>query len=39
MENISKDVKLYNEYHALIVRLGKEVCKKANPRCDICPIK
>lgn len=39
MENISKDVKRYNEYHALIVRLGKEVCKKANPRCDICPIK
>lgn len=26
---------LYNEYHALIVRLGKEVCRP-NPRCAEC---
>ena len=38
MKNIKKDVKLYNEYHALIVRLGKEICKKSNPRCNICPL-
>lgn len=36
--NISKDYKLYNEYHALIVRLGKELCIK-QPKCDLCPLK
>jgi len=30
---------LYNEYHALMVRLGKEYCKKKNPRCEECPLK
>lgn len=39
MQNLKKDVKLYNEYHALIVRLGKEICKKNNPKCEICPLK
>ena len=39
MRNIKKEVKLYNEYHALIVRLGKELCKKKNPKCDICPLR
>lgn len=38
MENLPKDVKLYNEYHALIVQLGKDVCRK-NPKCDLCCIK
>jgi endonuclease-3 related protein len=38
-ENIKKDVQLYNEYHALIVRLGKDFCKKTNPKCEICPIR
>lgn len=31
-------VPLYNEYHALIVRHGKDVCK-SKPRCDICFLK
>jgi len=39
MRSLKKDVKLYNEYHALIVRLGKDMCKKNNPRCQICPLK
>ena len=30
--------KLYNEYHALIVRLGKEFCRP-KPRCASCPLK
>ncbi|OGX23697.1 MAG: endonuclease, partial [Omnitrophica WOR_2 bacterium RIFCSPHIGHO2_02_FULL_45_21] len=38
-ENLKKDAQLYNEYHALIVRLGKDFCKKTNPKCEICPIK
>lgn len=32
------DVTLYNEYHALIVRLGKEYCRP-KPRCAECPLK
>lgn len=39
MQNLKKDVQLYNEYHALIVRLGKDVCKKSKPKCEICPIR
>jgi len=30
---------LFNEYHALIVRLGKEFCRKTKPKCDICPLQ
>jgi endonuclease-3 related protein len=30
---------LYNEYHALIVALGKEYCRKKNPRCGQCPLQ
>lgn len=37
--SLKKDVQLYNEYHALIVRLGKDFCRKNNPKCAICPIK
>ncbi len=29
---------LFNEYHALIVRLGKEYCRKSKPRCECCPL-
>lgn len=32
------DVRLYNEYHALIVRLGKEHCRP-RPRCADCPLR
>ncbi len=37
-ENLPKRAKLYNEYHALIVCLGKLLCKK-NPDCPHCPLK
>ncbi len=37
-ENLPRSVKLYNEYHALIVRLGKEVCRP-KPLCDRCPLR
>ena len=30
---------LYNEYHALIVALGKDYCRKNNPRCAQCPLR
>jgi endonuclease-3 related protein len=32
------DPALYNEYHALLVRVGKEYCRKSNPKCDACPL-
>jgi len=38
MDHLPHDEKLFNEYHALFVHLGKTVCKKM-PRCDVCPIK
>ena len=38
MDHLPHDEKLFNEYHALFVHLGKMVCRKT-PRCEICPIK
>ncbi len=38
MDHLPADVKLYNEYHALWVILGKNFCKKTKPRCDRCPL-
>lgn len=38
MDNMAEDVALFNEYHALLVRLGKEFCKKSKPRCKDCPL-
>lgn len=37
MENLADDPKLFNEFHALIVRAGKEFCKK-EPLCPSCPL-
>lgn len=33
------DVKVYNEYHALLVRLGKDFCGKSKPACGACPLR
>lgn len=38
MDNMEETVPLYNEYHALIVRVGKEFCKKSRPDCQGCPL-
>lgn len=38
MDNLPEDVKHFNEYHALIVEVGKEYCRKT-PKCDSCPLK
>jgi len=37
MDNLPDDVELFNEFHALIVRVGKEHCKK-QPLCNSCPL-
>ena len=37
-ENLPHDEGLFNEYHALLVRHGKEVCRKM-PRCTLCCLR
>lgn len=36
--SLPADAALYNEYHALLVRLGKEYCRKTGPKCEACPL-
>jgi endonuclease-3 related protein len=36
--SLPSDASLYNEFHALIVRNGKEYCRTSNPRCSECPL-
>lgn len=38
MDNLPKDLTMFNEYHALIVRLGKDYCKTKKPLCEQCPL-
>ncbi len=38
MNSLPNNEKLFNEYHALLVELGKNICK-SKPLCEICPIK
>ncbi len=35
--SLPADTKLYNEYHALIVKVGKDYCKP-KPKCESCPL-
>ena len=37
--SLPPDVKMYNEYHALLVRLGKDFCSKSRPLCSSCPVE
>jgi len=39
VENLPQDPKLFNEYHALLVMVGKRHCRKSAPLCDGCPLK
>ncbi|MDO8661681.1 MAG: endonuclease III domain-containing protein [Candidatus Omnitrophota bacterium] len=38
MLNLENDAKLFNEYHALLVALGKNFCLKSKPKCSSCPL-
>jgi endonuclease-3 related protein len=35
---LPKDAALYNEFHALLVNVGKNWCRKSRPRCEECPL-
>ncbi len=37
MDNLPRERKLFNEFHALIVKLGKEFCR-SKPKCLNCPL-
>lgn len=37
--SLKRDVTLYNEYHALLVKVGKTYCKRQKPKCEKCPLK
>lgn len=39
MDYLPRDVKLFNEYHALLVNVGKNYCRPRKPLCDDCPLK
>ncbi len=38
LDNLPADTRLFNEYHALLVRLGKEVCRN-RPLCQQCCLR
>ena len=38
MQNLAPEAALFNEYHALIVRLAKTHCRKRTPLCPGCPL-
>jgi len=38
-ETLPLDAGLFNEFHALIVELGKNLCRSKKPLCDECPIR
>jgi endonuclease III related protein len=38
MSRLPADAALFNDYHAQVVRLAKDVCRP-RPRCDACPLE
>jgi endonuclease-3 related protein len=38
VRRIPVDTTLYNEFHALLVKVGKEYCRPRLPRCGECPL-
>lgn len=37
--HLRTDVSFYNEFHALLVEVGKRYCKRQAPHCDRCPLQ
>jgi len=38
LDHLVQDIQIYNEFHALIVRVAKTYCKKTKPLCEKCPL-
>ncbi len=38
MDNLPHDTRMFNEYHALLVAVGKTYCRKT-PHCGSCPLR
>jgi endonuclease-3 related protein len=38
MDHLPEDTALFNEFHALLVKTGKDYCRR-KPLCHICPLK
>ena len=38
-ENLPRDARLYNEFHALLVEVGKRFCRPRKPKCEVCPLQ
>ncbi len=38
MSNLTHDEECFNEYHALLVNVGKEYCRPREPLCRECPL-
>ena len=36
--HLPRDVSRYNEFHALLVNVGKNWCRPRDPRCSECPL-
>ena len=36
-KNLNKNLRMFKEYHALLVALGKNICK-TRPLCNVCPL-
>jgi endonuclease-3 related protein len=39
MSELPADTALYNDFHAQLVMVGKNWCKKTKPDCEHCPLK
>ncbi len=39
IKEIPEELLVYQEFHGLLVLLGKNICKKNNPNCKECPLK
>jgi endonuclease-3 related protein len=37
-DSLEQDASLFNEYHALLVHVGKDYCHKKKPECRECPL-
>jgi len=39
LSSLPENVQLFNDYHALIVKVAATYCKKNNPLCEQCPLQ